>query len=114
MKVLLTKEPKQVESMDGQQVLGRVELAPSAASQQPDAIEEVETGADEQNDHRGRITGSPDYLVIGVEDGEDEERERDCGDDTEREILEGGEATKGNADELWARTIGFSYLQTHG
>jgi hypothetical protein len=89
--VLLTEEPQRVETVNGQEILGGVQLSSSTASHQPDTVEGVQTCADQQHDDAGRVSSSPYYLDVGVEDRENEDRERDCGDDTEREIFEGDE-----------------------
>lgn len=99
---MLTKEPEREETVDTQKVPGRVHLSPSTASQQPDAVEEVQTGGDEKHDHTGCVSGSPYYLMVGVKNGEDEDGERDCGDNTEREVFERDKASNGGIDELTA------------
>ena len=65
----------------------------------------MQTGGNEQHNHTGRVSSAPYYLVVGVEDGEDEDRERDCGDDTEREVLERNETSNRVVDELTALAL---------
>ena len=68
----LTKVPQREEAVDTQKVPRRVHLSSSAASHQPGAVEEVQTCADQQDNDAGGVSGSPYYLVVGVDDGEDE------------------------------------------
>lgn len=72
-KALLTEEPQRVETMHSQEVLRGVQLSSSTASQQPDTVDGVQTRADEQDYHSGRVSSSPYYLVVGVDDREDED-----------------------------------------
>lgn len=65
--MLLTEIPERVETVNAQEVPGSVHLSSSTASHQPDAVEEVQTRADEQDDDTGRVASSPYYLVVGVE-----------------------------------------------
>lgn len=59
----------------------------------------MKTSADEQNNDRRRISGTPYFLVVGVDDGKDEGRERQGGQETKSELFESDQTERGKRNE---------------